>query len=550
MDPQAVAALLLASLLGALVTFGLTRRALVRATAGEAARRRWLFDASPDGMVVLDPASLRIIEFNTAAHVQLGYSREAFGRLHLRDIEAMETDEELRRRIDEVLERGRSDYETLHRTKGGELRDIHVTAQVIQAGGQQIYQCVWRDVTERRRAELALRDAHERLRRLGDNLPGGYVYQVVMAPDGARRFTYASAGVEQVHGVTVADALRDPATIYGLSPEPEQRRIRALEERSARELTPFTAEVEVRSPTGGAQWLQLSAAPGQLADGSVRWDGIALDVTGRHRMEADRLVASKLESTGILAGGLAHDFNNLLTTVLMGVELARMDDRTDGRGGAAEGDPLDEVVAAVMAARDLTQQLITFSRGGAPVRRVTEVERVVRDSTTLALTGANVTRRLVVEPGLWTAELDEGQFAQVVRNLVLNAREAMPAGGVVTVTLRNVRLGAASGPARSRATAWSSWWPTPGSASPRRRCPGSSTPTSRRSTAARRRAWGSGSRSATRSCASTAGRSTSTRRRGRGPGCGCSCRRAPGWWSCPTRRPRPCRRGSAGAGCS
>jgi len=427
------------SVLLAFAAFTFQRKAAERAAAEESTRRRILFEASPDGMVVIDHATTRILEFNTSAHHQLGYSREEFARLSIADVEAAETAEETRKRIEGVLSTGWADFDTVHRTKHGELRNVHVTAQVIDVLGQQVYQCIWRDVTARRRAEDALRAAHRQLQRLGDNLPGGYVYQVLARPDGTRRFTYLSAGVEQVHGVKPEEALKDPMAIYGLSPEDEQRRVAALELRSKHDLQPFSTEVEVRGPSGEPRWVRLSSAPVQLPDGSVQWDGIALDVTDRVRAEADRLVLSKLESTGILAGGIAHDFNNLLTTMMLGADLARSDPglRPDGR------EALEEVVQAIRAARELTQQLIIFSRGGEPVRRLADLERLVREAVSLALTGATVSSRLAVAPGLWPAQVDEGQIGQVVRNLVLNAREAMPAGGTVSVGLRNVTLSAA-----------------------------------------------------------------------------------------------------------
>lgn len=167
------------------------------------------------------------------------------------------------------------------------------------------------------------------------------------------------------------------------------------------------------------------------------------DITERKQAEADRLVLSKLESTGVLAGGIAHDFNNLLTGLLLNIELA---------GLALDSPPeirlhLSSARQAVMAARNLTAQLITFAQGGEPVRRLLDLETLLRDSVRVSLHGSTITDSIAVERGLWPVLADEGQMGQVFRNLLLNAREAMPRGGRITIALANVNLQAAEVPA-------------------------------------------------------------------------------------------------------
>ena len=120
------------------------------------ARYRTLFTESPDGIVILDPETARPIEFNTAAHRQLGYSREEFARLSLADIEAKETPGQTRATIAGVCHDGKRDFETLHRTRDGQIRHVHVTAQTLQASGRSVYHCIWRDITERKQSEESL----------------------------------------------------------------------------------------------------------------------------------------------------------------------------------------------------------------------------------------------------------------------------------------------------------------------------------------------------------------------------------------------------------
>lgn len=163
--------------------------------------------------------------------------------------------------------------------------------------------------------------------------------------------------------------------------------------------------------------------------------GIVRDVADRKQAERDRLILGKLESTGILAGGIAHDFNNLLTSMLLNVDLARMCGPADEVAGY-----LATIRQGVLAAQVLTQQLITFARGGAGVREPIVLAPLLNESVPLALSGSNVRCTTNIADDLWPTNVDIGQIGQVVRNLVLNAREAMPEGGTITLAAENVVL--------------------------------------------------------------------------------------------------------------
>jgi len=126
-------------------------------------RYRILFAHSPDGIVIIDPATARFLEFNEMAHRQLGYSREEFSGLSISDIDVFETSDETRAHIQKVIREGWSDFETLHRTRQGEIRNIHVTAQYTEISGHPVYHCIWRDITSRKQTEEALQRAHDEL---------------------------------------------------------------------------------------------------------------------------------------------------------------------------------------------------------------------------------------------------------------------------------------------------------------------------------------------------------------------------------------------------
>ena len=155
---------------------------------------------------------------------------------------------------------------------------------------------------------------------------------------------------------------------------------------------------------------------------------------GGHGGEEAMLRAAKRESLELLAGGVAHDFNNLLTALLGNLSLARMD--TALTGSVQEW--LEEAEKAAGRARDLTHQLLTFAKGGEPIRRLVELGDYLREAAQFARQGSRVRCDVELPDDLWPAEVDAGQIGQVIHNLVLNAVQAMTAGGVVTVTARNV----------------------------------------------------------------------------------------------------------------
>jgi len=164
---------------------------------------------------------------------------------------------------------------------------------------------------------------------------------------------------------------------------------------------------------------------------------ISRDISDRKSMEREMIKGQKLESIGVLAGGIAHDFNNLLTAIAGYVSLAQA--QVSPEGGV--GRYLAEAGKATFRARDLTHQLLTFSRGGTPVKKTIAVSELVRDSVGLALTGSNVRCDIDLAPDLWHVDVDDGQIGQVMNNLLINACQAMPDGGVIEVSSRNGTLG-------------------------------------------------------------------------------------------------------------
>jgi PAS domain S-box-containing protein len=166
------------------------------------------------------------------------------------------------------------------------------------------------------------------------------------------------------------------------------------------------------------------------------------DVTVQHQAEEDRLRASKLDSIGILAGGIAHDFNNLLMAMLGASSLARH----QATGHAELLDYLNEIESAVNRARDLTHQLLTFAKGGAPVKSLASITELIRECAVFSLRGSPSRCEIDIAENLYAADIDKGQMSQVLSNLIINAHQAMPGGGVVSLRAYNTDVGSEGGP--------------------------------------------------------------------------------------------------------
>ncbi len=187
-------------------------------------------------------------------------------------------------------------------------------------------------------------------------------------------------------------------------------------------------------------------SPPRSRDGKNELCGVVLvfrDVTERQRDEAESRKAETLEQLGLLAGGIAHDFNNLLTAIIGNISLASV--------LLPPNDPmvvrLDDAKNASLRARDLAQQLLTFARGGAPIKKTASIAKLIEETVSFSLRGSHSRSELAMEPDIWPAEFDPGQISQVIANLVVNAEQAMPDGGTLHVDCSNFSYKADTTPA-------------------------------------------------------------------------------------------------------
>lgn len=201
-------------------------------------------------------------------------------------------------------------------------------------------------------------------------------------------------------------------------------------------------EYRIRTRDGQVRWIQersqlLSGPEGQ----PPTLQGILFDITERKRQEEERLKLDKLEALGILAGGIAHDFNNLLTALLGNITLVTL---TAELPEAAQKS-LQAAEQACLRAQGLAQQLLTFAKGGTPVKQITPVGPLLQEAITLALAGSRSRAHCSLPPDLWAAHVDPGQVRQALQDILINAHQAMPGGGQITVTAANCRMTEADG---------------------------------------------------------------------------------------------------------
>jgi len=184
--------------------------------------------------------------------------------------------------------------------------------------------------------------------------------------------------------------------------------------------------------------IEDSAAPIREEGGGIIGVVIVFrDATTKRRMEEELFKMEKLQTVGLLAGGLAHDFNNILTAIVGNISIAKHYLEPAGKAF----DRLTDAEKAVQRAKGLTQQLLTFSKGGAPVRKPGPIAEIILESARLSLSGTSVAPVFEFEQGLPAVEIDAGQMSQVFNNLIINAAQAMQQGGTITFRMRTVPLG-------------------------------------------------------------------------------------------------------------
>ncbi|MBT7164337.1 MAG: response regulator [Victivallales bacterium] len=291
------------------------------------------------------------------------------------------------------------------------LRDVQLLSEV---------------VARHRRTEEALASRHRQLLAIFDSIDEA----VYVSDPQACEILYANRKARDLFGDIVGETCH--AVLHGFDePCPFCPDGLALADREA---STHTRE-ERNSLT--QRWYRCISRGLQWPDGrTVRYE-MAIDITESRRHEGQALLNQKMESIGLLAGGIAHDFNNILTGITGNVSLF-----PPVTPGSESAQLIAEINEACGRAKALSNQLLTFSQGGAPVKEAVALAKLVRESVAFALHGANVIANYSIPADLWRAVIDRSQIGQVIQNIVINAVQAMPRSGVIEVSAANVSIGA------------------------------------------------------------------------------------------------------------
>lgn len=315
--------------------------------------------------------------------------------------------------------------------KDGTGFPVSYTSYPAAQGGFRGAVVTFQDVTGRKEAEAALRLRDRAIRAVAQ----GILITDPTQPDNP--IIYASPGFEQLTGYTGAEVVgRNCRFLQAPETDPEAiGRIRS----AVRNGEPCVVELLNRRKDGSDFWTELSISPVRDDAGRLtHFVGVQADVTGRRRLEEQYRQAQKMEAVGQLASGIAHDFNNLLTVINGYAELLLHSSPPDDAARAE----LAEIHRAGERAAGLTRQLLAFSRRQVLAPRVLDLNLVVADTEKMLrrLIGEDIRLATVPGSGLWRVSADPGQVEQVLMNLAVNARDAMPTGGSLTIETRNVEL--------------------------------------------------------------------------------------------------------------
>ncbi|MHA2168839.1 MAG: PAS domain-containing hybrid sensor histidine kinase/response regulator [Candidatus Kariarchaeaceae archaeon] len=313
-------------------------------------------------------------------------------------------------------------------TKTGKLKPVEISANEITISGKTIRQGVFRDISERFQTEQDLRESEERYRLLFQNMIDGYAFHKVVTDEAGNPIDYIYVDInpafseltgmtrEQMIGKRVTEAIpgteNDPADWIGRFGEVGLKGTTLHVEEYSEALEKYY-EVNGWSPKKGYFAVTFS------------------DITDKKRLEEERLQYLKIESLAVLAGGIAHDYNNILVGILGNINIMQLDQNLPEKSHEI----LTEMENATLRASQLTNQLLTFSKGGVPVTQPEEISKIIKDSSSFSLRGSKSNCIISTPDDLPMVEIDAGQINQLMSNLIINADQAMPKGGTISISV-------------------------------------------------------------------------------------------------------------------
>jgi PAS domain S-box-containing protein len=315
--------------------------------------------------------------------------------------------------------------------KTGQTRWLEAKLLGTKWGGECTTLCFLIDITERKAAEEDLRISETNYRQLVEYAPAG-IYEVDVTTGKFISVNdvmceYSGYSKEEFLNITLFDVLKEDSL---------QKVIERVDKMKRGEPVPALAEYEIITKDNRKLWIMINTKLEYENGKPVKATTVAHNITEKKEMEHEILKAQKLESLGVLAGGIGHDFNNLLSGIMGNISLAKL----EAERGENIMESLDEALRVSAKASALTRQLLVFSKGGAPVKKAASISEVLRASAAFTLRGSKIKCKFKISKHLWPVKVDVGQFSQVIHNLVLNAMQAMSGGGELRLEAKNIYL--------------------------------------------------------------------------------------------------------------
>ncbi len=393
---------------------------------------RTLFIRSLDGVYIHDLEG-NFISANPAAFKMMKFESDNIDGINIRDLLMEEELPKAENAVKEILSKGYSDSVTEYKLTDSQGAERFVETQAVLLGSVDSPEGILgiaRDITERKAHLREIEMGRKRLQAIMDNAPF-----YIMIVDTEDRVLLFNRMVENIFSLSPGEAVGK--NLDEIFSEPYLSKYKEENRLIKKTLKPHTFKDKNDKDVTNVIHVETVKFPIFDSDGNLfAIGGIAVDVTEKTRLQEELFKKSKLDSLGVLAGGIAHDFNNILTAVLGNISYLRLtveDNETIKQS-------LEEAEKATLRAKDLSSQLLTFARGGAPVKQTTSIRSILEDSARFVLQGSGSKCEFDVPRNLCRVDVDAGQISQVIQNLVLNSAQAMPEGGIIKISAERIEL--------------------------------------------------------------------------------------------------------------
>ncbi|MCX7913477.1 MAG: PAS domain S-box protein, partial [Thermodesulfovibrionales bacterium] len=397
---------------------------------------KFAIDNTSEAVCWLDSEG-RLLYTNDSFCNLIGTKREDILNKLIYDLPIDYSKDEFLRTSEKLKQKKYSYSEKFLKRLDGSLYPAEIAATLLNYEGQEYIFIFLRDISERKRAEKALFEEKEllsvTLRSIGEG---------VISTDIKGKILLMNKMAEKLSGWSLEEAYKSP--VYQIlkivdfnSKGYSEDILTYIYNESKEDSFSYSGKYKLIDRDKNQKPILFNISP--VKDEESKVIGAVLtfkDITDLVRLEEEILKSEKLEAIGILAGGIAHDFNNLLTGVLGNIQLAKIHLGTEHPAYKR----IEAAEKAIDRSISLTHQLLTFSKGGAPLKKPSSIEQIIKDSAIFSLRGTNIKCEFDFSEDLLPVEVDEGQLSRVISNLVINAVQAMPFGGTININIKNVEV--------------------------------------------------------------------------------------------------------------